>query len=77
MALNRSKYSQPHDRDEWDEDDELDKMSFNREITEMQFEAREIEEDKYELSRRQRSYQNRRKMDRIRPQEKPRGVRDW
>ncbi len=75
--LNRSKYSSGYERDEWEEDDEWDKMSFNREITAQQFEAREIAEDEYEMSRKQRSYQNRRRMDRIRPQDKPRGVKGW
>lgn len=79
MALNRSKYSQAPERDEWDEDLEWDKMSFNRSITAQQFQAREIaeEDEEYQLSRRQQSYQNRRVMDRVRPQVKPRGVRGW
>lgn len=76
MPLNVSKYGKATDRDEWEEDDEWDKMSFNNPRTAEQFEAREIE-GPGKQPRQLRSYQNGQKMDEIRPQRKPRGVRDW
>jgi hypothetical protein len=68
MGLKTSKHGQSYGRDEMDEDEELNKMSFNRPNTAQQFEMREIDDEGgYQMSRKQRSFQTGRKMDRIRP----------
>ena len=73
MALKTSKYGKSHARDEYDEDDEFNVMSFGRKETVQAFERREIDdEDGFQPSRKQRSHYNRIKMDMIRPARKAR-----
>ena len=67
MPLKTSKYSKAPKKTSQKRDTTPNKMAFNRASTAPQFEAREIADDSYQLSRKQQSYQNKRKMDKLRP----------
>ena len=65
--LKTSKHGKAHKSSSKKRDVTPNKMAFNRSSTAQQFEAREIEDDSYQLSRKQQSYQNKRVMDKVRP----------